>query len=139
MAGWTFVDESADRAEDMARKYIADYFRSVLKHYEFASPHMKTTKGYEYYGKITDKIAEVGEEQFVQFFMSLQVFGTPEQCLERILGVRERLSSETFVGVFSYAGMPHEEAERNLRLFVKDVMPELKALEPLRADQPDVA
>jgi len=139
VAGWTFVDENADRAEEMARKYIAGYFRSVLKHYEFASPHMKTTKGYEYYGKITDKIAEIGEEQFVEFFMSLQVFGTPEQCLERILRVRERLSSEAFVGVFSYTGMPHEEADRNVRLFVKEVMPALKALEPLHTDQPDVA
>ncbi|MDH3232939.1 MAG: LLM class flavin-dependent oxidoreductase [Alphaproteobacteria bacterium] len=138
-AGWTFVDESADRAEEMAQKYIGGYFHSVLAHYEFASAHMKTTRGYEYYGKITDKIAEVGEEQFVEFFKSLQVFGTPEQCLERILGVRERLSSETFVGVFSYTGMPHEEAERNLRLFVKEVMPALKALEPLYAEQPDVA
>jgi hypothetical protein len=28
--------------------------------------------------------------------------------------------------VFSYAGMPHEEAARNLRLFAKTVMPELR-------------
>ena len=139
VAGWTFVDESADRAREMARKYIAGYFRSVLKHYEFASPHMKTTKGYEYYGKITDKIAEVGEEQFVEFFMSLQVYGTPQECLDRILSVRERLSSESFIGVFSYTGMPHDEAVRNVQLFVKEIMPELKALAPLHADQPDVA
>jgi len=31
------------------------------------------------------------------------------------------------VGVFSYAGMPYGEAERNLRLFAKAVLPELKA------------
>jgi hypothetical protein len=28
--------------------------------------------------------------------------------------------------VFSYAGMPHEEAARNMRLFAATVMPELK-------------
>jgi len=28
-----------------------------------------------------------------------------------------------FVGVFSYAGMPWEEAERNMRLFAREVMP----------------
>ena len=31
-----------------------------------------------------------------------------------------------FVGVFSYAGMPHEEAARNMRLFAKTVMPGLQ-------------
>ena len=125
-AGWTFVDEDAGRAEELAHKYIAGYFRSVLAHYEFAAPHMKTTKGYEYYGKITDKIAEVGEDTFVEFFKSLQVFGTPEQCFEKITGVRERLGSETFVGVFGYTGMPLEEAEKSLRLFAAEVLPELR-------------
>jgi hypothetical protein len=33
------------------------------------------------------------------------------------------------VGVFSYAGMPAAEAERNMRLFAKDVMPALQRLE----------
>ena len=139
VAGWTFVDPSADRAEEMARKYIAGYFHTVLDHYQFASDHMKTTKGYEYYGKITDKIAEIGEDKFVEFFMSLQVFGTPQKCLDTIVSVRERLGSETFVGVFSYSGLPHDEAERNIKLFADTVMPELKALPPLSADAEDVA
>jgi hypothetical protein len=30
--------------------------------------------------------------------------------------------------VFSYAGMPGEEAERSMRLFAKAVMPELQRL-----------
>src|SRR5262249_36718393 len=35
VAGWTFVDESADRAEEMARKWIGAYWESVVFHYEF--------------------------------------------------------------------------------------------------------
>ena len=34
-AGWTFVDESAERARDMAMKYIGGYYRTVLDHYQF--------------------------------------------------------------------------------------------------------
>jgi hypothetical protein len=30
------------------------------------------------------------------------------------------------VGMFSYAGMPYEDAEQNLRLFASDVAPRLK-------------
>ena len=32
---------------------------------------------------------------------------------------------DDFIGVFSYAGMPPDEAERSLRLFAAEVMPEL--------------
>jgi len=34
------------------------------------------------------------------------------------------------VGVFSYAGMPWPEAERNMRLFAREVMPALQKLGP---------
>ena len=39
-----------------------------------------------------------------------------------------------YVGVFSYAGMPYDEAERNMRLFAEEVMPELKKLDTGAAD-----
>ena len=32
-------------------------------------------------------------------------------------------------GVFGYAGMPYVEAERSMRLFAAEVMPELQRLE----------
>ena len=47
-------------------------------------------------------------------------------CAERIRKTCDRMGSDTFVGVFSYAGMPYEEAGSNLRLFAKDVLPTLK-------------
>jgi alkanesulfonate monooxygenase SsuD/methylene tetrahydromethanopterin reductase-like flavin-dependent oxidoreductase (luciferase family) len=128
VAGWTFCDRSADRAEALARQYIGGYFQSVLDHYEFASDHLARTRGYEYYGKIADKLASYGAETVTDFFVNLQVWGTPEQCLERCLDTRRRLGSDAFVGVFSYAGMPWEEAERNIRLFAAEVRPALQAM-----------
>jgi hypothetical protein len=38
------------------------------------------------------------------------------------------------VGVFSYAGMPYQEAERNLRSFAEEVMPPLRKLDTATAD-----
>jgi hypothetical protein len=64
------------------------------------------------------------------FFMNLQVWGTPEQCYAKILDVRERVGNEHFIGVFSYAGMPWAEAERSMRLFAREVRPELQKLAP---------
>jgi alkanesulfonate monooxygenase SsuD/methylene tetrahydromethanopterin reductase-like flavin-dependent oxidoreductase (luciferase family) len=128
-AGWTFCDESADRAREMARRYIGGYFQSVLAHYRFGDDHLVKTKGYEYYGKMTEKIHTYGEDTVVEFFMNLQVWGTPEQCYEKILDIRRRTGNTHYVGVFSYAGMPWTEAERNMRLFAREVMPALQKLE----------
>ena len=59
--------------------------------------------------------------------MSLQTWGTPEMCIETITKNADRVGAETYVGVFSYAGMPWPEAERSMRLFAEEVMPALKA------------
>ncbi|MBI2016337.1 MAG: LLM class flavin-dependent oxidoreductase [Candidatus Rokubacteria bacterium] len=128
-AGWTFCDPDPDRAREQARRWIGGYYQTVLDHYQFAGDHLKTTKGYEYYGKMSEKIATYGTEAVVDYFMNLQVWGTPEQCYERILDIHARTGNSHYVGVFSYAGMPYDEAERNLRLFAAEVMPALKKLD----------
>jgi len=43
--------------------------------------------------------------------------------------VRSKVGCDTFVGVFSYAGMPYDEAERNVRLFAREVMPALQSID----------
>src|SRR6185503_12374053 len=129
-AGWTFCDESHDRAEEMARRYIGGYYQTVLDHYNFQGDHLAKTKGYEYYGKMSEKISQYGTDKVIDFFMNLQVWGTPAECYAKILDVRRRVANDTFVGVFSYAGMPYDEAERNMRLFAREVMPELRKIAP---------
>jgi alkanesulfonate monooxygenase SsuD/methylene tetrahydromethanopterin reductase-like flavin-dependent oxidoreductase (luciferase family) len=127
-AGWTFCDPVAGRAEAEARRWIGGYYQTVLDHYNFAGDHLAKTKGYEYYGKMSEKIAQYGTDKVIDYFMNLQVWGTPEQCYQKILDIHARTGNSHFVGVFSYAGMPWDEAERNLRLFAREVMPELQKL-----------
>jgi alkanesulfonate monooxygenase SsuD/methylene tetrahydromethanopterin reductase-like flavin-dependent oxidoreductase (luciferase family) len=128
-AGWTFCDPNPDRAREMAVKYIGGYWQTVLRHYELAGDHLTKIKGYEYYGRMAE-IARTtgGTDALTEFFLNLQVWGTPEQCYEKIVEIRTRMGSDTFVGCFSYAGMPVDEAERNMRLFAREVMPALKEL-----------
>jgi alkanesulfonate monooxygenase SsuD/methylene tetrahydromethanopterin reductase-like flavin-dependent oxidoreductase (luciferase family) len=129
-AGWTFCDKDPQRAREMAQRYITGYWHSVVKHYEFKGDHFGKTKGYEYYGRMSEMVNQHGTDGVSDFFLNLQVWGTPEQCLEKIHDIRARVGCETFVGVFSYAGMPHADAERSMRLFASDVMPELQRIEP---------
>jgi alkanesulfonate monooxygenase SsuD/methylene tetrahydromethanopterin reductase-like flavin-dependent oxidoreductase (luciferase family) len=132
-AGWTFCDESAERAEEMARRYIGGYYQTVLDHYQFQGDHLARTKGYEYYGKMAERIAQYGTDTVVDYFINLQVWGTPAQCYDKILDIHARTGNSHYVGVFSYAGMPYVDAERNMRLFAREVMP---ALQKLSAEAP---
>lgn len=129
-AGWTFCDPDPGRAREMAVRYIGGYWDTVLRHYELASGHLTKTKGYEYYGRMAEIARDRGgQDALTEFFLSLQVWGTPEQCIEKIADIRQRVGCDTFIGVFSYAGMPWDEAERNMKLFASDVLPALKRIE----------
>ncbi|MGF1596320.1 MAG: LLM class flavin-dependent oxidoreductase [Acidimicrobiales bacterium] len=132
VAGWTFVDSSADRAEEMARRYIGGYWDSIIQHYEFDKDHLKSTPGYEFHGQMYDLInSPGGYARTTDFFVNLQVWGTPEQVLERIDTIQRNTWNDGYMGVFSYAGMPPDEAERNARLFAAEVMPELQSWAPV--------
>ncbi len=129
-AGWVFCDESADRAEAMARKYVGGYWTSVMKHYELIGDHLTKTRGYESYGRMQEiASAPDGADAMIDFFLGLQVWGTPEKCYTTIVENQKRIGNDRFVGVFSYAGMSHAESERNMRLFARAVMPELQKYE----------
>jgi alkanesulfonate monooxygenase SsuD/methylene tetrahydromethanopterin reductase-like flavin-dependent oxidoreductase (luciferase family) len=132
-AGWTFCDENADRAQELAYRYIGGYWKTVVKHYELIGDHLTKMKGYESYAEMQLKAsAPGGVDAMTEFFMNLQVWGTPEQCYEKILDIQRRTGAEAFSAVFSYAGMPYDIAEANLRLFATEVMPELKKHVPIQ-------
>ena len=59
-------------------------------------------------------------------FASLMPFGTPAEVLEKLKFMQETIDNNGILGNFSYAGMPFDEAERNIKCFAKHVMPELK-------------
>jgi alkanesulfonate monooxygenase SsuD/methylene tetrahydromethanopterin reductase-like flavin-dependent oxidoreductase (luciferase family) len=126
--GFVFVDESADRAEERARRYIGAYYRSVMEHYEMTAGHFAGTKGYEFYGHVTKYIDRHGEEGAVRDFVNLMPWGTPDQVLDKLGFIHDTIGNRGLLANFSYGGMPYEEAERSLRLFVDRVMPELKRL-----------
>jgi len=132
VGGWTYCDENADRAEEMARKYIGGYWLSVVRHYELVGDHLTKMRGYESYKLMQERVsAPGGVDAMTDFFLSLQVWGTPEQCYDRIVDIQKRTGAEAFNGVFSYGGMPYDLAEASVRLFANEVMPALKKCVPI--------
>jgi alkanesulfonate monooxygenase SsuD/methylene tetrahydromethanopterin reductase-like flavin-dependent oxidoreductase (luciferase family) len=123
---WIFCDEDAGRAEEMARKYIGGYWHSVVKHYDFIGDHFSKLKGYESYREAQAAAsAPGGLDAMTEFFLGIQIWGTPAMCYDKIMDVMRRTGGGALNGVFSYGGMPFDMAEANMRLFAREVLPEL--------------
>ena len=99
-AGWTFCDENADRAQELAYKYIGGYWKTVVKHYELIGDHLTKMKGYESYAEMQENASSspAASTRMVEFFLGLQVWGTPEQCYEKILDIQQRTGAEAYTG-----------------------------------------
>jgi len=132
-SGWTLCDENPERARELAARYIGGYWNTVVRHYEIVGDHLAKMKGYEAYGKMQEMAnAPGGVEALTEFFLNLQVWGTPEQCYEKILDIQRRTGAEAYTAVFSYAGMPYDIAEASTRLFAAEVAPELRKHVPIQ-------
>ena len=127
LAGWTICHRDKDIAKKLAEKYIGAYWQTVLDHYNFNTDHLQNQKGYEYYGKFAESMKKTGVRGAIEFFLDLQTWGTPEQCLTQIETNCARIGAEAYIGVFSFAGMPFKMARANVELFANEVLPRLKA------------
>lgn len=131
--GNVFCDASADRAEEMARKWIGENYGSVMRHYEFAEAPHQGVKGYEFYTNITRYIDRHGAQGAIDDFVNLMPWGTPDQILTKFENMRDMIGMNAVMPGFSYGGMPFDLAESSLRLFAEKVLPELQSweVEPL--------
>jgi len=125
--GFVFVDENKDRAEEQAMKWLSEQYRTVIKHYEMTAAKFGTHKGYEFYSQVGKFIAKHGIDGAALDFAQLMPWGTPAQVIEKLAMIRDTIDANGFMLNFSYAGMRYDEAERNLKCFVKHVMPEVKS------------
>lgn len=122
-----FCDSDSVRAGELGQQYIGDYFSAVMKHYELAGGHFANTKGYEYYQRSAAQLQKHSPELAQSWYADLQCYGSPDECVDRVAYIKERIGCAEFVGTFSFGGMPGDEAERNMRLFAKEVLPRLKS------------
>ena len=129
VVAWVYCSEDEADAVATGREYMGNYWDSAGRHYGFADPQaFKDVKGYEHYNKMAEEEAQRKEEQNQEFADS-QVYGTPEQCVQKLKVIQDTTSASEFIGVFRYGGMPLEAAEKSMRLFSEKVLPEIQKLE----------
>jgi hypothetical protein len=55
-------------------------------------------------------------------------FGTPQQVIEKVEHIKDTIGACGVMTHFAYGGMPYDEANRNMRLFAEQVLPEIQRL-----------
>jgi alkanesulfonate monooxygenase SsuD/methylene tetrahydromethanopterin reductase-like flavin-dependent oxidoreductase (luciferase family) len=73
------------------------------------------------------KLKEEGERRkATEFYVSLQIVGTPQDCLDQIRELQRLTGLDHLITEFAFGGLPHVEGEANMRLFARSVLPVLQ-------------
>lgn len=128
LSGNFYIDENADYAEEQGRKYLGNTMRAAIRNYHLDTPgKFPQIKGYEHYEKMV--LAPEAIEPYVEEFARGAVTGMPRMILERMWELKEIFKPQGFFPHVYFGGMPKEEARKNIDLFAKEVLPELKSWE----------
>jgi alkanesulfonate monooxygenase SsuD/methylene tetrahydromethanopterin reductase-like flavin-dependent oxidoreductase (luciferase family) len=72
------------------------------------------------YGKMKDPAER---EKMTQFYVSIQIVGTPDDCIQQLGELQRLTGTDHVVCDFSYGRMPPDQAELNMRHFAERVLP----------------
>lgn len=121
----------AAKAED----FIATANRDVTVHYGFGDPsNFAGVKGYESYAdrKAYATAVTAGEQKGAAspgYDQSNLLIGPPEQVIERIIANQKACSFSEITVVPNFGTMTHDEAQRSVKLFAREVLPAVRKLD----------
>ena len=124
---WMYCAETEEEAEE-GWTYFHNQLTAAQHHYfEWNNPGYEGIHGYEEY--LTRQRADVGTaDASFAARRATQPIGTPEMIIERIKAMQRSISAEKLVIHMFYGGMPRDKAEKSLRLFAREVLPEVQAM-----------
>jgi alkanesulfonate monooxygenase SsuD/methylene tetrahydromethanopterin reductase-like flavin-dependent oxidoreductase (luciferase family) len=125
---FVYCDADPVKAREEGRRLIGDYHDEVNEFYGLATGQFSGKPGYEYYAQGAQKAQKVGQDVARDFYVGLQVWGTPAECVEQILELRKATRCGTFVGNFHYSTLRADQVKQTLRLFADEVVPHLRPL-----------
>jgi len=122
--------ESRTEANDRALKYLGAKWDSIENHYHFGDGHLANVRGYESYEALAKTYSKMKDPaaraKATEFYLSIQITGTPDDCLQKIAELQRLTGLDHLICEFAWGGLPHEEAESNMRLFAGEVLPVLQ-------------
>jgi alkanesulfonate monooxygenase SsuD/methylene tetrahydromethanopterin reductase-like flavin-dependent oxidoreductase (luciferase family) len=126
IAARVIIGDTEAEARELARKYIAGHWEMADRHYGISRGDHRGIKGYEHYSKMGEMLRQLDPQVMVENIMAPHIFGTPETCLRRLRQLRDTFKTDHFAAIFSDGGIPIEVAERSIRRFAAEVLPEFR-------------
>jgi alkanesulfonate monooxygenase SsuD/methylene tetrahydromethanopterin reductase-like flavin-dependent oxidoreductase (luciferase family) len=121
-----YCGETEKEALAGAEKWMGNYADTAISHYEYDEPeHFRNAKGYEFHAKMADATKN-SASSFREMFTKTQVYGTPAQCVETLRTIASTMDAAEFIGTFKFGGMPLEVAQRSMKLFANEVLPQVQ-------------
>jgi len=120
-----FIDESSDKAKELARTYAVKTFRAAIKNYELTSSHHGSIKGYESYANITMKEEDI--EKIALGAGSNSLAGNPKEVLTQLEESHRVRQPQGMVPHLYTGGMPHDDCMRSIQVFAKHCLNEVKS------------
>ncbi len=124
-----YCHPDASVARERSRRYAHEFFASNVRHYEMAGEHFAQTEGYQRYAETAAILRKVGLEAAAEAFASVALFGTPDQILAQVAGIKDVLGDFQLIVIPSFGGLPYEQANQSVELFAKEVMPGVRELQ----------
>jgi alkanesulfonate monooxygenase SsuD/methylene tetrahydromethanopterin reductase-like flavin-dependent oxidoreductase (luciferase family) len=125
---FTYCHHDAAEAERTARRHLAPYFMSVMRHYDLMGAGFAGVQGYSSYADAARKMQEAGLEKVLEDYIQAQNWGTPEKIVETFRQRFEAAGGFQPSHVFSFGAMPYDQVEASMRLFAKEVIPEMRRI-----------
>lgn len=119
-----YCAETEAAAQTVGEPAIANYFVSVMNHYELLGDHFP--KGYQSYQAQSAALQAAGKDNACADYVAVQCCGTPDQIIERLSARREVLGEYELNVAVRYGGLKAEQATNSLRRFAGEVLPVLK-------------
>lgn len=130
-AVWMFCAESEEEAREDAQKYLLSYAGQPVRHYELGGAHFAGVKGYEHYaagGRASAISADDLRKGQGQVVIDTSIWGTPEQCYEKIKALKQNKNTDHLILAARYGDMAPQVAQKSLELFAREVLPEARKL-----------
>ncbi|MCU1480469.1 MAG: alkane 1-monooxygenase [Subtercola sp.] len=128
MVDLTYCHRDADEAASVAREAISNYYMTCVEHYEFGGKHFEKTAGYGSYAAAKDAIESMGMDAVVDLYVNGQIWGTPEQMIEKHIERKSIVGEYEPIMVFQYGGLFGDKAHESFELFSSEVLPVLRSM-----------
>lgn len=128
MIDLTYCHNDSAEAERVALEATANYYITCVEHYEFGERHFESTKGYSSYAAAREALQEYGLDAVVDTYARAQIWGTPDEIIEKHRQRKEIVGEYEPIMVFQYGGLHGQKAMDSYRLFSDEVLPALQKL-----------